>query len=126
MQPTVQHIAITRTDGGLSVMQFVTDDGVMQHEATDEAINATIAKAGIDAVSWRRIEPEDIPTDRADRAEWIDTGTAIAVDQVKRAKRLANAVSVANYKAMIRRRAHALAEDGDEIGALLLIKTIGD
>ncbi len=32
-------------------------------------------------------------------------------------------VGAPNYRAMIRRRAHALAEDGDEIGALLLLKS---
>ncbi len=31
-----------------------------------------------------------------------------------------------NYSAMIRRRAHAMAEDGDELGALLLLKSIGE
>ncbi len=29
----------------------------------------------------------------------------------------------ANYRAMIRRRAQAMAEDGDEVGALLLLKS---
>ncbi len=32
-------------------------------------------------------------------------------------------VGAPNYRAMIRRRAHAMAEDGDEIGALLLLKS---
>ena len=32
----------------------------------------------------------------------------------------------ANYHGMIRRRAHALAEGGDEVGALLELKKIGE
>ncbi len=79
MKPEVQHIAITRTDGSLAVMQFVTK-AEFEREATDEAIEAEIAKAGIKATGWRRISPDDLPQDRADRDAWKDTGKTIVVD----------------------------------------------
>lgn len=87
MTPEVQHIAITRADGGLSVMQFVTrgllnETEVFAREASDENINAEIAKSQIDAVSWRRIEPSDVPADRTFRNAWKDTG-AVEVDMPK-------------------------------------------
>ncbi len=84
MTPAVQHIAITLNDGSLAIMQFVTR-AEFEREATDEAIAAEIAKAGLDAQSWRRIDPEDIPADRTDRDAWQDTGKTIAVDPERKA-----------------------------------------
>ncbi len=85
MRPEVQHIAITCADGSLAMMQFVLDDGRVQRDATDEAIEAEISNAGLSAQSWRRIVPEDIPADRTDRDAWQDTGKAIAVDPERKA-----------------------------------------
>lgn len=79
MTPEVQFIAITQADGSLAVMQFVTkglldQTTVFEREATDEAIEAEIAKSQIEASSWRRIEPSDVPKDRTFREAWRDTG----------------------------------------------------
>lgn len=82
----IQFIAITMTDGSLGIMQFVTDDdaGVIR-DATDDAINAEIAKGDLPSASWRRIAPADIPTDRTYRDAWVDNGTAIVIDPTKKA-----------------------------------------
>lgn len=85
MKPEVQHIAITVADGSLAIMQFVTNDGRQTREATDEAITEEIERAGIKAMAWRRISPEDIPANRTDRDAWADTGKAITVDPVRKA-----------------------------------------
>ncbi len=71
-------IAITRADAGLSIMDMIAD-------GDDTAVVAEVAKAGIDAVSWRRIIPEDIPADRTDRDAWTDTGKAIDIDPERKA-----------------------------------------
>ncbi len=83
MRPEVQLIAITRADGSLAIMHFVTKAEFIR-VATDEAINAEIAKAGIRATSWRRITLRDLPTNRIDRDAWIDTGSAIMIDPARR------------------------------------------
>ena len=96
----VQLIAITMADGSLAVMQFITrawndaqkaaalasGDPVAERvrEATDDAINLEIARAGFDAVSWRRIQPEDLPATRDDRDAWRDDGEKIGVDPARR------------------------------------------
>jgi hypothetical protein len=80
MKPITQPISITKSDGSVAIMHFVTKGllnaagAVFEREATDENINAEIAKAGIDAVSWRRIEMSEIPRDRTFRNAWVDTG----------------------------------------------------
>lgn len=88
MKPEVEHIAITRQDGGIAIMQFVTrgilneDGAIFEREATDDAVNAEIAKARIPAVSWRRIDPAELPTDRTFRDAWTDAGR-VTVDMAK-------------------------------------------
>ncbi len=69
-------IAITRTDGGVSIMHF---------DSSDAEVDAEIARAGIDALRWRRVAPEDLPPDRTDRNAWADNGKTIAVDPVRKA-----------------------------------------
>jgi hypothetical protein len=83
MRPQVEHIAITMADGSLAIMQFVTKSN-FDRTATDDAIEAEIARAGIAATSWRRITPDEIPVDRADRDAWRDTGKTIAIDPVRK------------------------------------------
>jgi hypothetical protein len=77
MTPEVQLIAISRPDGGVSIMHFVTkqqrseNDPGWTREATDEAIEAEIAKSGKgDHLGWRRIKTDDIPADRSFREAW--------------------------------------------------------
>jgi len=60
-------------------MQFVTRNEFGSRQATDQAVAAEIAKARLNAVSWRRMTPDEIPADRAFRAAWRDTGV-ITVD----------------------------------------------
>lgn len=87
MKPETQAIAITRKDGGLSIMRFVTrgmlnQTEVFEREATAEAVEAEITKSGIDAARWRLIEEGDIPHDRTFRDAWADTGK-VDVDMPK-------------------------------------------
>jgi hypothetical protein len=79
-----QLIAITRADGLLTIMQFVTHQprGASGPEwfraASPENVEAEIARAGIaDVRSWRLVQPEDLPPTREHRATWRDTGTEI-------------------------------------------------
>lgn len=72
-------IAITRADGGLSIMHGPATEG------DDAMMEAEIAKAGIRATAWRRISADDLPADRSDRDAWTDTGKAIAADPERKA-----------------------------------------
>jgi hypothetical protein len=88
-KPETQMVAITQRNGTVAVMQFVTKEihngkVTWEREATDEAIEAEIARsARIDAVSWRRIEPGDVPQDRHFRGAWKDDGKSVGVDMPK-------------------------------------------
>lgn len=92
MKPETQTILITRADGSVRVMLFVTKGllnaagDVFEREATAAAIEAEIAKAGFtDTVGWRLIAPADIPQDRYFRDAWGDAGEgrAMAIDMTK-------------------------------------------
>jgi hypothetical protein len=82
MMLEVQLVAITFADGALAVMQFVTGAEFVR-SATDDAINAEIAKAGLQVKSWRRIQPSDLPPNRTYRNAWIDDGKSITIDLAK-------------------------------------------
>lgn len=86
----VQHIAITFADQSVGIMSFVLDPNLdpgakmpgwdgKQREATDAAIQHEVDKSSwlSQPVSWRRIEPHEVPTDRSRRNEWRDHGTHI-------------------------------------------------
>lgn len=105
----VQVIAISFTDDSLTIMQFITrawsskaaSSAEYQRDATDEAIEAEIARHGeswatidddnakngipprLPVVRWRRIAAEDVPTDRVNRDAWTDDGNSIAVDPAR-------------------------------------------
>lgn len=96
----LQFVALTFTDGSLCIMQIVTQPrlpaGVVlpgldpvtgRREATDEVIEHEISRSlwpdGKTPRSWRRIEPEQVPQDRAYRNAWRDTGKAIEHDMIK-------------------------------------------
>lgn len=107
-----EHIAISRPDGFVEVMQVVetapvtsfsfgededkqgwelSDDGTEWHcEVTDEVIKAEIAKSRIEFASWRRVGEGDIPADRTFRNAWSDDGKGIGVN-MDRAKDIARA-----------------------------------
>lgn len=81
MTPDTVHVAIALEDGSTSIMQFVTrqhrskGDPGWSKEATSDAIESEIAKAGLKAVSWTLIDPRDIPSDRTFRGAWrVDGG----------------------------------------------------
>jgi hypothetical protein len=85
MKPEQIKVAITRSDDGLTVMAFVTKgfnpDGSVQFEraASVANINAEIAKARLDSVSWRIVPDNEVPTDRTFRNAWRG-GASISVD----------------------------------------------
>ena len=80
MQPEYVHVAITTTDGRVSIMMFVTKEFSANgetnwtREASEANVNAEIAKANISASSWRIIELSEIPSDRTFRNSWVDDG----------------------------------------------------
>ena len=85
--PDVQLVAIARPDGGVAIMQFVTCEydkagkPRWTRAATDEAIDAEIARSRIPMVSWRRITRDDIPGDRYFRGAWsMNGGGKVEVD----------------------------------------------
>lgn len=88
MKPEVEHILAQRVDGFVSFAQFVTkgDGGteetpvIMETEATDAAIEEFLAKAGVSWVTWRRIDPTDLPGDGTFRNAWRDSGEAVVID----------------------------------------------
>lgn len=92
-------IAITRKDGGLSLMSLLVvgrgnvlpsgaawlEDGWWARPSTDAVVESEIAKANEPGswVSWRRLQPGDLQEDRTYRDAWIDTGAAIVHDMPK-------------------------------------------
>lgn len=89
--PDTVFIAITFDDGSVGIMQFVTaeynDKGLArwQRVATDEAIGVEIMRSAFEhvPVSWKRISKDDVPTDRAYRDAWVESGGAITHDMPK-------------------------------------------
>lgn len=97
-------VAVTGSEPPVAVMQFIakawnadTGEVEFEREATDEMIEAEIAKAGLEVVSWRRMTgPEEIPGDRTYRNAWEDDGRAIVVDPARAAViDIANAAAAA-------------------------------
>ena len=88
-QPEYVRIAISRPDGGVSIMQFITfvrrhaDDPGQVRDATPENIEAEIKKSGTPCTRWHIIDDADIPADRAFRAAWTDAGGKIDHDMEK-------------------------------------------
>ena len=69
-------IAITRSDGGVSIMRLVAGADPTEAVAKWEAVNGP-------AVSSREIPDTVIPTDRTFRDAWQHGGTSIDVDMPK-------------------------------------------
>lgn len=86
--PKTQFVAITFDNGDLGIMQFVVQeyraDGSVKWErlATKEAVDEEIARSVFDhrPLSWRFIEPGDLPQDRTFRRAWKDSGHRIEHD----------------------------------------------
>jgi hypothetical protein len=66
----MMYIAITPRSGPVAIMLVI--DGA--------DIEVEISKAGIDAVSWREIQPSEVPATRSYREAWVDRGARIDVD----------------------------------------------
>lgn len=85
-KPEVVFVAISNPDGSLAIMQFVTllkrneEDLGIEIEPTPENIEAEIIKSGIQFISWRIINPSEIPQDRTFRNAWIDGAGKIEHD----------------------------------------------
>jgi hypothetical protein len=85
MKPEQVKVAITRSDGGVTIMAFVTKgfnpDGTVQfeREASAANVNAEIAKARLDSASWRVVPDNEVPGDRTFRGAWRG-GASISVD----------------------------------------------
>lgn len=85
----VQKVAVTRADGGISIMGFIVEgrgnvlpdgavwfsNGVWAREPNDYNIGNEVVKTVPDHVSWRRVEDSEIPTDRTFRDALVDTGS---------------------------------------------------
>jgi len=86
--PRTVAIALTFADGTLGVMQFVTHEFTgtgslrWQRTADPATIDAEIAKSslGQPVVSWRPLDPADLPIDRIYRNAWRDVGGKIEHD----------------------------------------------
>lgn len=79
-----QTIALTYADGMLGVMTLILSDGHgIERELTPELVEAEVARSPKSVASWRRIDAADLPTDRAYRGAWVDTGERIDHDLPK-------------------------------------------
>jgi len=107
MNSRTQIIAVTLSDGSVGLLQFLADGfgpnlpaGAVRtndsrfwfRDPTDENIAAEVARTysnpsyaidGVTVVSWRRIEPGDVPADRTFRNALVDTGAALEHDMPK-------------------------------------------
>ena len=70
-------IAISRTDGGVSIMTIIGDSDVA------ESIEKWKDCHPDEYVSHRVIEDSDLPSDRATREGWVDSGASITVDPAR-------------------------------------------
>lgn len=97
----LQAVVAERADGGVTVRRIpvlasedcydaataerlglTLDGGVWSRDLTDEMIAADLAKAGIEWVTWRRVDDSEIP-DRQFRDAWTVDGGAIVHDMEK-------------------------------------------
>lgn len=82
----VQHVAVTIADDSVTMLQVVTkkqrsgSDPGWEIEATDEVIEALIAKHQMTAKAWARVELADLPADRAHRYAWRLVNGRVVVD----------------------------------------------
>ncbi len=92
----LQFVALTYNDGSVGVMQILRkprvaagvelpglDPETGERAMTDEVIQYEVDRSVMlnkTVISWRRIEPEQLPTDRTFRAAWRDSGEHIYHD----------------------------------------------
>lgn len=79
-EQTFVRIAISKSDGGVAIMQFLTlvkrneEDPGFIREATPANIEEELTKSGYGGRPWRIILDDEIPQDRTFRDAWTDTG----------------------------------------------------
>jgi hypothetical protein len=82
--PTIA-VLVTRADGGVTVLHFVTEDrrAGWTRLATREAVDEEIARShwapGEEPLSWRFADTDDVPTDRTYRDAWMDRGQGLGI-----------------------------------------------
>lgn len=96
----VQHVAVSMPGGRVAILQivmraplaafssdaaashgFVVSGEAWERQVTDEGVEQELSRsAGLEKrLSWRRIDPSEIPQDRVFRNAWVDSGK-LAVD----------------------------------------------
>lgn len=96
MKPTCVKIAVERTDGGVSILSFMTvgrgnvlpsgaqwidlGNGTWSRNPSDEAVAEEVARAVPDAMAWHRILDDDVPTDRTFRDALVVKNGALTHD----------------------------------------------
>lgn len=102
MTPELTKVAVTRSDGTVAILGFVTrghgsvlpagarwvsqTDGIWEREANDGNIFSLIVAmyaAGPQPTGYRVVRESDLPGDRSYREAWRDTGTVIDHDMVR-------------------------------------------
>jgi len=70
------HILLTFSDHSIGIMQYVPED------SSDDALANEISRSSFEktVLSWKRIQPEDIPKDRTFRGAWTEE---LAIDMPK-------------------------------------------
>lgn len=82
MKTKVQHVAVGLIDDSVAILQLVTE----RREATDAVIEHEMKRHGLKTASWVRIDPAELPADRADRNAWrLVDGKVIVCPQRKAA-----------------------------------------
>lgn len=90
--PDVTLILLMFADSTIGVMSFVLDDhrGLVQ-VATDQNIQREIDRSAFTStvLSWRRINKEEIPSDRTFRNAWVDgkDGVEVHMDKAREIQR---------------------------------------
>lgn len=78
-------IAISFEDGSVGIMSLVTNDGYSKVYPSDTYIESLIVRNNFSKKvnSWRKISDNEVPSDRAYRDAWVDTGKKIDHDIAK-------------------------------------------
>jgi len=97
MKNEAVRIALTRKDGSLAIMEFLTlgrgsilpsgaewvADGWWSRRPTIDALAEEIKRTGEDVASFRLLNDGELPTDRTYRDAWVDTGKKVETDMAK-------------------------------------------
>lgn len=71
-------ICIERADGGVSIMTIIRDDADVAQEVARWETGS-----GLTAVSFREIDPSEVPADRSRRHQWTLRGGRIEIDPTR-------------------------------------------